>query len=43
MALKAFMAALALAAVAVGLMLPVPHAGKAAAQSQIATVQLGAG
>lgn len=43
MALKVFMAGLALAAIAVGLMLPVPHGGKAEAQSQIATVQLGAG
>lgn len=43
MALKAFMAVLALAAIAVGLLLPVPHAGKAEAKSQIATVELGAG
>ena len=43
MALRAFMAALALAAIAVGLMLPVPHGGRAAARSQIATVELGAG
>jgi hypothetical protein len=43
MAMRAFMAALALAALAVGLMLPVPHGGRAAARSQIATVELGAG
>ncbi|WP_304169467.1 hypothetical protein [Phenylobacterium aquaticum] len=43
MALKAFMSLVALAAVMVGLMLPVPTGQRAAAKSQIATMELGAG
>ena len=43
MALKAFLSAVALAAVLVGLMLPIPSGQRAAAKSQIATVELGAG
>ncbi|WP_272887074.1 hypothetical protein [Phenylobacterium aquaticum] len=43
MALKAFLSMVALAAVMVGLMLPVPSGQRAAAKSQITTVELGAG
>jgi hypothetical protein len=40
MPLKAFLAAVAAIAVGVGLLLPVPHASEASAQSQIPTSQI---
>ena len=43
MALKAFLSVAAVAAIAIGLMLPVPGGDRQEPRSRIATLQLGAG